>query len=490
MWLHISADALIALAYFSIPIILFYFVRHQENNPLEKIITLFSLFIFSCGTTHLMSIWTLWHPTYWVSGIIKVITALISIYTAIELIEFIPLALSMPNSQELENANQDLAREIISRQKAEAELEQERSFLKAMLDSISDSVVACDKRGVLAIFNPASEKMFGTQEPLDSKHWAQHYNLYYADGETYLKPEDIPLTRAFAGETFTDAELVTIPPNAAPIKLLANGCPILDPDGNKLGAVVTVRDVTKKKEADRQLQEINAELLQSNQELEQFAYVASHDLREPLRMVISFTQLLSQKYEQQLDEEADTIIGFAVNGAKRMEVLIEDLLSYSRLGKQNKTFRLVNCNLVVEKALANLKVSIEEKSAVIKVKPLPQVVGDEVQLVQLFQNLINNALIYQSEISPRVEISAVSQQQGWSFSVKDNGIGISSENSKRIFEVFQRLHPKDRYSGTGIGLAICKKIVERHGGQIWVESELGGGSTFRFTLNSKIIGIM
>ena len=490
VWLHISADLSIAFAYFSIPIILFYFVGQQENNPLEKIITLFSLFIFSCGTTHLMSIWTLWHPAYWLSGIIKAITAVISIYTAIELIEFIPLALSMPNPQELEDANQDLAREIISRQKAETELEKERSFLKAMLDSITDSVVACNEQGVLAIFNPASEKMFGTQEPLDSRHWAQHYNLYYADGETYLQPEDIPLARAFAGESFTDAELVTIPPHAAPMKLLANGCPILDPDGKKLGAVVTVRDVTEKKEAEQELQKINAELLQSNQELEQFAYVASHDLREPLRMVISFTQLLSQKYEKQLDEEADTIIGFAVNGAKRMEILIEDLLSYSRLGKQKKTFKLVNCNLVIKKTLANLKVSIEENLAVIKVRPLPQVVGDEVQLVQLFQNLINNALIYQSEIPPEVEISAVSQQQGWLFSIKDNGIGISAENSKRIFEVFQRLHPKDKYSGTGIGLAICKKIVERHGGRIWVESELGKGSTFKFTLNSKIVGMM
>ena len=490
MWLHISADALIAFAYFSIPVILFYFLHQTQKNPLEKIIISFSLFILCCGTTHVMSIWTLWHPVYWLSGIIKAITALISLYTAIALAEFIPFALSMPNPQELEDANQDLAREIISRQKAEIELEQERSFLKAMLDSITDSVVACDKQGVLAIFNPASEKMFGKREPLGSQDWAHHYNLYYADGETYLQPEHIPLARAFAGETFTDAELVTIPPHAAPMKLVANGCPILDPDGNKLGALVTVKDVTRSKQAEQELQQINAELLQSNQELEQFAYVASHDLREPLRMVISFTQLLAQKYSEKLDEEADTIMSFAIDGAKRMETLIEDLLSYSRLGKQNKTFKRVNCNLIIQKALANLKVSIEEKSAVIDIKPLPHVTGDEVQLVQLFQNLINNALIYRSEIPLHIEISAVSQQQGWSFSIKDNGIGISSENNKRIFEVFQRLHPKDKYSGTGIGLAICKKIVERHGGEIWVESELGTGSTFWFTLNNKINSII
>ena len=331
VWLHVVADFLIALAYFSIPVILFYFVRRQQDNPWEKIIILFSLFILSCGTTHLMSIWTIWHPNYWISGIIKAITALISVYTAIELVEFIPFALSLANRQVLEQANQDLAQEIKSRQEVEVELEAERSFFKAMLNSLADGVVACDKDGILAIFNPASERMFGEQKPLDSPKWSKQYNLFYADGETYLKPEDAPLSRAFAGETVRDAEFITIPANKPPIRLLANGCPIFDRNGKKLGAVVSVRDVTQSRQIAEQLKKLNQKLLQSNQELEQFAYVASHDLREPLRMVISFTQLLAQRYHGQLDDEADTIIGFAVDGAKRMEILIQDLLSYSRL---------------------------------------------------------------------------------------------------------------------------------------------------------------
>ena len=490
VWLHVAADVLIAAAYISIPFTLFYFVRQQQDNPFGKIVILFSLFILSCGATHLMSIWTLWYPHYWISGVVKAVTALISVYTAIALFDFLPFALSLPNPGTLERTNRDLAQEIRSRKRAETELEKERSFLKAMLDSLADSVVACDERGVLAVFNPASQRMFGDRQPLNSQEWSKHYNLYYPDGKTYLKPEDIPLSRAFAGETITDVEFVTIPANRPPMRLLANGCPILDRHGEKIGAVVTVRDVTQSELAAEQLQQLNAELLQSNLELEQFAYVASHDLREPLRMVISFTQLLAQKYQEKLDEEANTIIGFAVDGAKRMEILIEDLLSYSRLSKPNQTFKLINCNLVVQKALSNLQVLIEEKHAAIRIKPLPQIVGEETQLVQLFQNLINNALIYQREIPPVVEISAVSQQQGWLFSIKDNGIGINSDNSRRIFEVFQRLHPKEKYSGTGIGLAICKKIVDRHGGKIWVESELGRGSNFRFTLNSKITGRM
>ena len=491
VWLHVTADFLIAAAYFSIPITLFYFVRRQQDNPFEKIIVLFSFFIFSCGTTHLMSIWTLWHPDYWFSGAIKVITALISCFTAIELIEFFPFALSLPNSQVLEQINQDLAIEIKARKEVEVELAREQLFLKATLNSLSEGVVACDEDGKLAIFNSASQKFFGKQEPINSQQWSEHYQLYYPDGKTYLKPEDIPLSRAFAGETFTDVEFITIAScQSEPRNMLANGCPIIDQEDSTLGAVVTVKDITDRKQAELQLKKSNRELLQSNQELEQFAYVASHDLREPLRMVISFTQLLAQRYKNQLDDEADTIIGFAVDGAQRMEILIEDLLSYSRLGKQNKTFKVVNCNLVLEKALSNLQVLIKETAAIIKVKSLPHLVGDESQLIQLFQNLLGNAIIYRSEFPPEIEVFATPQHPGWLFSIKDNGIGIDSENSYRIFEIFQRLHPKEEYSGTGIGLAICKKIVERHGGKIWVESKLGSGSDFRLTLNTKTIDKM
>ena len=485
VWLHLTADFLIAIAYFSIPITLFYFVRQQQDNPFQKIIILFSWFIFSCGTTHLMSIWTLWHPDYWISGAIKAITALISGYTAVELIDFFPFALSLPNPKTLEKTNQDLAKEIESRKKAELELKQERLFLKTTLDSLADGVVACDKNGILALFNPASQEIFGTQKPLNSKQWSKHYGLYHPDGKTYLAEEELPLYRAFQGEVFTNVKLMTINNQGKARRLSTNGSPIIDSEGEKLGAVVIVRDITQQEQAQRELTNSNTELLLSNQELEQFAYVASHDLREPLRMVTSFTQLLAQKYQGQLDEEADKIIGFAVDGAKRMEVLIEDLLLYSRVGKHNRTFKIVNSNLIVDKALSNLRMLIKENKAIVKVKPLPQIVGDEIRLIQLFQNLINNALTYRSSNQPLIEISATSQQIGWLFSVKDNGIGIGPQNQRRIFEVFQRLHPKEKYPGTGIGLAICKKLVERHGGTIWVESEVGSGADFKFTLNVR-----
>jgi len=484
VWLHVSADFLIAIAYFSIPITLFYFIRQQQaDNPFEKILVLFSLFIFSCGTTHLISIWTLWHANYWLSGTIKTITALISVYTAIELISFFPFALSLTDPEDLKQANQYLAAQIESRTKIESELEQEKSFLKAVLNSLSVCVVACDKEGVLTLFNRASQETFGTLQPLAAEDWSQHYRLYELDGKTSLKDENLPLSRAYAGETFTNAEFISMDEESQIRIMQANGCPILNSEGKTVGAVVTATNITQGRETEQKLRSLNAELLLSNQELEKFAYVASHDLREPLRMVTSFTQLLAQRYGNQLDEEADKIIGFAVDGAKRMETLIEDLLLYSRIGKNTKPLKIVNCNSVWEKVRANLHLLIEDTEAIIKVKPLPQIVGDESQLVQLFQNLVVNALVYRSNSELEITISAKAYDTGWIFSVEDNGIGIDPKNAQRIFEIFQRLHPKEKYSGTGIGLAICKKIVERHGGDIWVESELGEGSIFRFTLN-------
>lgn len=484
LWLHTTTDLLLAIIYCSVPLCLFYFVRKQQGRRFSQIFILFSLFIFSGAITHLTSLWRLWYPDYW-SGIIKAIAALIAGYTAIELIKFFPVALNFPDPQVLAKVNQDLDKEIESRIKVELELEKERSFLKATLNSLTDGVAACNAEGILTLFNPASQKLFGEQEPLKSQQWSQHYHLYYPDGKNYVRQEDLPLFRAYKGETMTDVELMVIPPHQAPRLLSINGCPIIDANGAKLGAVVTIRDITESKQTEQRLKKLNTELLHSNRELEQFAYVASHDLREPLRMVISFTQLLAQRYRNQLDDEADKIIGFAVDGAKRMEKLIEDLLLFSRLNKHGKAASHVDFNRVLQSALANLNVLIQETNAEITVdESLPQVIGDEIQFIQLWQNLIVNAIVY-CKVQPKIEIRAVAQKSGWLFSIKDNGIGINPSNAQRIFEVFQRLHPKEQYSGTGIGLAICKKIIESHDGQIWVESALNSGSVFKFTLNSQ-----
>ena len=224
------------------------------------------------------------------------------------------------------------------------------------------------------------------------------------------------------------------------------------------------------------------ELRRSNQELEQFAYVASHDLQEPLRMVTGYTQLLEKRYGAGLDQKAREYIGFAVDGAKRMQGLIEDLLTYSRVGSKGKAFAWTNCEVVLGKALAGLDVAIRESGAMVSHDPLPVVMGDDFQLGQVFQNLLGNALKYRNSKAPQVHVSCRKEPERWIFAVKDNGIGIDPQYGERIFQIFQRLHTRQEYEGSGIGLAICKKIVERHGGKIWVESELDNGATFYFTV--------
>ncbi len=225
-----------------------------------------------------------------------------------------------------------------------------------------------------------------------------------------------------------------------------------------------------------------AELDRSNKELELFAYVASHDLQEPLRMVSSYTQLLARRYKGRLDANADEFIAYAVDGANRMQSLINDLLAYSRVGTRGKEFEPTDCTAVCDQTLANLKVTLEESDAAVACGPLPTVMADKMQIGRLFQNLIGNAIKYHGDEPPRVQVSAEQKGKEWVFSVRDNGIGIDPQYAERIFVIFQRLHTREEYPGTGIGLAICKKIVERHGGRIWMESQLGSGATFSFTI--------
>ena len=238
-------------------------------------------------------------------------------------------------------------------------------------------------------------------------------------------------------------------------------------------------------EARQKLEESVAELGRSNADLQQFAYVASHDLQEPLRMVSSYTQLIARRYKGKLDADADEFIAFAVDGANRMQRLILDLLAYSRVNTAGRQFEPTAMETVLKAALNNLTNAVKESQAIITHDPLPAVMGDDKQLAQLFQNLLSNAVKFGGAQPPRIHISAKQTDGEWLFSVRDHGIGLDPQYADRIFVIFQRLHTREEYPGTGIGLAICKKIIERHGGHMWVESELGKGATFYFTLRDE-----
>jgi len=362
LWLHVVSDGLIAGSYFTIPFGLAYLVRRRRDLAFHWMFWLFAAFIFACGTTHVMSIYTLWTPVYRLEGLIKAFTGLVSVGAAIAMVPMIPQALALPRPSELQLANDALAREVSERKEAEDQV-------------------------------------------------------------------------------------------------------------RKLNEELELRVRAR-----------TAELERSNKELEQFAYVASHDLQEPMRMVTTFTQLLARQYQGQLGADADQFIGFALSGASRMQTLIADLLEYSRSDRPevNQT-TVVNATDAVKAAVDNLKGLIAETGATVVFGELPELRASRTQLIQLFQNLIGNGIKYRRDVPPRIEVAATRDGSYWVFSVTDNGVGIAPAYQEKIFNLFQRLHGRD-VPGTGLGLAICRKIVQSHGGRLWVESEPGQGSRFSFSL--------
>ncbi|HSU76073.1 MAG TPA: PAS domain S-box protein [Burkholderiales bacterium] len=293
-------------------------------------------------------------------------------------------------------------------------------------------------------------------------------------------------------EPFREFEMERANPAGGTRWVSVTGEPVYDENGKFRGYRGVGSDVTERKRAEAELRRAHDELAKkaeelerSNAELEQFAYVASHDLQEPLRMVSSYTQLLARRYQDQLPAEAQEFMHFTVDGAARMKQLIEDLLAYSRVGTKGKELVPVSLEAPLKRALTNLRTAIEESGATVSADALPTVDADEVQLAQVFQNLIGNALKFRGKAAPRIHVGAAEQAGEWQISIADNGIGIEPQYFERIFMLFQRLHAMGEYPGTGIGLAICKKVAERHGGRIWVSSTPGAGSTFHFTLPKK-----
>jgi PAS domain S-box-containing protein len=371
-------------------------------------------------------------------------------------------------------------RDISRRNEAERHLFQMEERYRGLLEAAPDAMVVVNQAGHIVLLNLQAEKQFGY--PRDELLGQLVGNIIPAGFAERLVADALRSDEdAVAQQIGMGIELIGQRKDGSsfPLELM------LSPLGSAEGVLVTaaIRDISARKKAELELLQKVEQLNRSNEELAQFAYLASHDLQEPLRMVASYTQLLSRRYKGKLDADADEFIAFAVDGATRMQGLIQDLLAFSRAGSTELGLREISSSDALGLALRNLDGAIRDGSASVTHDALPMVMADETQLVQLFQNLVGNAIKYQGSSVPRVHITATEVAVGQcQFSVRDNGLGIDPQYFERIFGMFQRLHNRDAFSGTGIGLAICKKIVERHGGRISVESEPGRGSTFLFTL--------
>lgn len=388
--------------------------------------------------------------------------------------------------------------------------DKQRGRLQAIIDNLPVGLWITDENGRMVLTNDyANEIWCGEVHLAEGPAEYGRYKCWKVRGDQ-ITADEMPLTQALKGKSTKEAVIDVERLDGTIGTHLVSAVPIRDSNSKITGSIAIVQDITSLKKAEKHMQELldkehelreelqtsNLELKQtkeilentiqkleiSNADLEQFAYVASHDLQEPIRMMASFTQLLERRYKDQLDEDASDYIGFIVDGARRMKDLIDDLLTFSRLNKEAKEFKEINLENSVNGVLSTLKSSIKENNVKVTHSSLPTVMADPTQISQLFQNLLSNAIKFHGEKNPEINIDAEELTDVWKISVSDNGIGINPENQNNIFKVFTRLHTMEEYEGTGIGLSICKKIVERHGGRIWVESEEGKGSTFYFTI--------
>lgn len=363
--------------------------------------------------------------------------------------------------------------EITERKRAEEAM----ARLAAIVEGAEDAIFSEDLNGIIQTWNAGAEKLYGYSS---GDVIGKHVSLLVPEENRGELEEMTQKMRAGVQGHF---ETVRVTKSGRRIIASLTMSPIRDPAGRIIGVSKVVHDITSRKNTEKNLKETVRALERSNRELRQFAYVASHDLQEPLRNVTRYVELLSLRYRELLDEKALRYVEFAVEGAARIHALINDLIAFSEVGAQIREFRPVSMQTVTEEAIDNLREMIEQNRAEVTLDQLPEVMGDRSHLVQLMQNLLGNAIKFRKkELPPRVRV-AVRQENGeWRFGIQDNGIGIESDYFDKIFVIFQRLHPRSEYPGTGIGLAICRKIVEWHGGKIWVESTVGEGSTFYFTI--------
>jgi len=409
----------------------------------------------ACGLTHLAKVWTIWHPTYWVEGFLDLITGLISIFTAGVLWTVVPKAIALPS---------------ISIQ-----------LLQKLFDRMPELGWTAFSDGNVDFFNEGWHKYTGTSlEQIRGRGWEKTID------PNYLKPLKKRWAQAVRTQSSFEMEFPILSKDGHFRWFITRANPLFDQKGQLLRWVGVSTDIHDQKQLAATLEQRVAqrteELQRSNRDLEQFAYIASHDLQEPLRTVTNFSKLLNDNLSGKLDSDGEKYLGFIVEGTARMQQLVRGLLLWAKIDTNENVLVPVSTAKPISQALHALETAIADAQAEITYDQMPAVLGDETQLSLLFQNLLANAIKFRSKDAPKVHIAAAEEGGFWKFTVSDNGIGIKMEYAERIFVIFQRLHSRSKYQGTGIGLAICKRIVERHGGTIEVKSSLGNGSSFIFSL--------
>jgi PAS domain S-box-containing protein len=467
-WLHIVSDLLIFGAYMAIPVVLVFFIRQRPDlpKPFPIVFWLFGAFIVACGTTHAIEALIFWQPVYRLAGAVKAATASVSWVTLAFLMPAVPKALALKSPEQLK------------RQVAEATLQIRRerdaaAHVAAIVESSQDAILSQGLDGRIRSWNRGAARMFGYEM---SEIVGSECDVLVSE------PSRAALAaareRALRGEVTEELVSEWLRNDHASVAVAVTISPFMNQEGQVSGLSMIARDISA-------LRAKTIELQRSNEELEQFAYVASHDLQEPLRMVVNFMGLLKRTHSAALDENANKYIDFAVDGAQRMKQLIDALLQFSRVDARGTSFAPVKLQASFDDVVRNLPLLVEESGAHIVCDPLPEVWGDHAQLEQVLQNLVANAIKFRGERAPEIRVRCKDLGNYWEISVTDNGIGFDARYAERIFAMFQRLHDRQSYAGSGIGLAIAKRIVSRHGGRIWAESVPGKGSIFTFTLPKR-----